>query len=184
MKKGRILNHDFYYAYRFSCNKCKKIYYPPEAKVYYKDLPETHGAKIVEILKLVQKEFSEKSSLKIARQLLWRFHKHFLDNPDEFYNKRDKLEGLKFLAEVKLDAPKTRQERREEFDVKKEKDTWKLHINTDKCFICFSPAQIRHHKIQLQNGGQNSYNNIVSLCRPCHADIHPWLKKQGIVSGQ
>lgn len=45
-----------------------------------------------------------------------------------------------------------------------------------RCFACGSSATCRHHIVQLQNGGINSKKNIVSLCDPCHAEIHPWLK--------
>lgn len=46
-----------------------------------------------------------------------------------------------------------------------------------KCFACPRPARVRHHVIQLQNGGDNSKENRVSLCEECHSEIHPWLKE-------
>lgn len=47
-----------------------------------------------------------------------------------------------------------------------------------KCFVCENKASqsVRHHIIQLQYGGINSKKNIISVCRSCHAEIHPWLK--------
>lgn len=51
--------------------------------------------------------------------------------------------------------------------------------NFKLCFVCRSPAQSRHHIILLKNGGRNVKKNIVGLCRPCHAEIHPWLKNSG-----
>jgi len=46
-----------------------------------------------------------------------------------------------------------------------------------KCFLCLDRwASVRHHIIQLQNGGPNTKNNIVSLCGGCHAIIHPHLR--------
>lgn len=180
MKKGRILNHDFYYAYRFKCPKCNRWYYPDEAKIYYAEQANRISLKtpksVLEILKETEAEFAHKSDLKRSRQLLWRFHKFFLDNPNAFYNKEEKLIGLRFLAEVKIPPETSRQQRREEFDIKKQTEGWKPHINDDKCFVCFAKSQIRHHMIQLQNGGRNTFNNITNLCNNCHADIHPWLK--------
>lgn len=44
------------------------------------------------------------------------------------------------------------------------------------CFVCGDPASCRHHIIQLQHGGINHRLNLVSLCDPCHAEIHPWLR--------
>lgn len=43
------------------------------------------------------------------------------------------------------------------------------------CFACREPAQVRHHIIWIKNGGRNHKKNIVALCRPCHAAVHPWL---------
>lgn len=43
------------------------------------------------------------------------------------------------------------------------------------CFVCGGMATVRHHIITLQNGGTNNRRNVVSLCAPCHALIHPWL---------
>jgi len=44
------------------------------------------------------------------------------------------------------------------------------------CFVCGKQGRARHHIIQLQNGGINARRNLVILCEPCHAEIHPWLK--------
>lgn len=46
------------------------------------------------------------------------------------------------------------------------------------CFACkTAPAQCRHHLIWIKNGGRNHKRNIIGLCNACHAEIHPWLKK-------
>lgn len=46
-----------------------------------------------------------------------------------------------------------------------------------RCFACNSrPSEARHHIIQLQHGGPNMTHNVVNVCAPCHAEIHPWLK--------
>ena len=59
-----------------------------------------------------------------------------------------------------------------------EKIKWKRHSLRSHpfCFICRCPAEVRHHIIQIQNGGINAKRNIVSLCRACHIKIHPWIK--------
>jgi 5-methylcytosine-specific restriction endonuclease McrA len=46
-----------------------------------------------------------------------------------------------------------------------------------ECFVCRGNADVRHHVVPLKNSGSNSRQNIVHLCKPCHAEIHPWLKK-------
>lgn len=55
----------------------------------------------------------------------------------------------------------------------------KIYQLKDKkeCFVCLNQSFIKHHVIQLQNGGSNVQNNIVFLCEDCHCKIHPWLKK-------
>ena len=45
------------------------------------------------------------------------------------------------------------------------------------CGVCNGRANVRHHIIQLQNGGGNHGLNLMRLCYGCHAEIHPWLKK-------
>lgn len=46
-----------------------------------------------------------------------------------------------------------------------------------ECYVCGAPATVRHHIIQLQNGGRNSPRNLMGLCDDCHAEIHPWLRE-------
>jgi hypothetical protein len=45
------------------------------------------------------------------------------------------------------------------------------------CLACGNQPNVRHHIIWLKNGGRNNKLNISYLCNPCHALIHPWLKK-------
>lgn len=44
------------------------------------------------------------------------------------------------------------------------------------CFACRGVGEVRHHIIQIQHGGLNSKKNLVTLCKGCHAEVHPWLK--------
>lgn len=41
-----------------------------------------------------------------------------------------------------------------------------------RCAVCRNKAHHRHHIIQLQYGGRNIPQNIISLCRDCHKKIH------------
>ena len=52
---------------------------------------------------------------------------------------------------------------------------WRFIIRGLECYCCDAPAQIRHHVTPLHKGGRNKDNNIVPLCKSCHAEIHPWL---------
>ena len=45
-----------------------------------------------------------------------------------------------------------------------------------KCFICGERPDVRHHIVQIKNGGSNAKNNVVPLCNYHHAEIHPHLK--------
>ena len=57
-----------------------------------------------------------------------------------------------------------------------EKVKWKVNI-VGKCAVCRAQADVRHHLIQIKNGGQNKPFNIMLLCNGCHAEVHPWLKR-------
>ena len=45
------------------------------------------------------------------------------------------------------------------------------------CQGCASKAGIKdvHHIIPCDKGGANTLSNLITLCRNCHAQIHPWL---------
>jgi 5-methylcytosine-specific restriction endonuclease McrA len=44
------------------------------------------------------------------------------------------------------------------------------------CWCCVTyDLLITHHVVQIQNGGQNSEDNLVRICETCHALVHPWL---------
>lgn len=46
-----------------------------------------------------------------------------------------------------------------------------------RCFTCKRPGRlIRHHILQLQNGGPTITHNVLTICPGCHEEIHPWLK--------
>jgi len=57
----------------------------------------------------------------------------------------------------------------------KVKKTKPKFLAFQECFACGSRATARHHVIWLKHGGRNQKNNIVGICFPCHALIHPWL---------
>lgn len=44
------------------------------------------------------------------------------------------------------------------------------------CGVCGKPANVRHHIIQIQNGGGNHGLNLIRLCNGCHGAVHPWLR--------
>lgn len=46
------------------------------------------------------------------------------------------------------------------------------------CKVCDSRANVRHHIIQISNGGGNHGVNLIRLCNPCHWKIHPWLRAE------
>ena len=92
-------------------------------------------------------------------------------NDGRRYNEEKKLNLLKDYAFKSLG--RRRACIREKFDrVKQTRHSLRSH---QCCFVCGNMAEVRHHIIQLQSGGQNSKRNIVSLCKRCHKAIHPWL---------
>lgn len=50
-----------------------------------------------------------------------------------------------------------------------------------KCWCCWLEADVfTHHILQLQHGGTNNRLNFVRICGRCHAEVHPWLKKETV----
>ena len=83
---------------------------------------------------------------------------------------------LELLKDMSFKSPSDKRwvKQREKFDnVKHKRHSLKSHKN---CFVCGKQADVRHHIIPIKNGGHNGKRNLVSLCRLCHAEIHPWLK--------
>jgi HNH endonuclease len=86
-----------------------------------------------------------------------------------------RIQLLRELAEVVRykPVPKTLDLHRRKFDKKKHR---LARLTGKDCAVCMSPANVRHHIVQLQNGGINHRKNLVLLCNRCHAEVHPWLK--------
>ena len=86
-------------------------------------------------------------------------------------SKQDVISGLIEMGNIKLKYNSTHD--RDNFERRKH---FKGFNGFKKCFACKEKAQVRHHIIWIKNGGRNQKNNIVGVCRSCHAEIHPWLK--------
>ena len=88
---------------------------------------------------------------------------------------------LRIFADYKFDlnihdreSSKAAPHRRRAFD--KDKDAFRKY---GKCWACrINPPTDRHHVVPLKNGGSNHGTNVVSLCRDCHAEVHPWMKRK------
>lgn len=92
------------------------------------------------------------------------------------FTREFKLAELKKIAALRIkyykqDSP---EKRRSKFN--ETKRTLCRQPIGSPCFVCGCPGFNRHHLIQLQHGGINSRRNLVILCDPCHAEVHPWLK--------
>lgn len=62
---------------------------------------------------------------------------------------------------------------RRAFNASKE---WRGDAGTGMCGACGRTGERAwHHIVQLQYGGTNSPKNLVKVCRPCHAVIHPHI---------
>ena len=49
-------------------------------------------------------------------------------------------------------------------------------FNLALCWACGKAKRlIRHHVIQVKNGGNNDPRNVVAICAECHLEIHPWM---------
>jgi 5-methylcytosine-specific restriction endonuclease McrA len=88
-------------------------------------------------------------------------------------SKKETIDALVKLGEVRLFYRNGHT--RKKFDKAKHKH--KYLNGFPGCFACRGRAEVRHHIIWLSHGGRNQKNNIIALCKSCHAEIHPWLKK-------
>lgn len=54
-----------------------------------------------------------------------------------------------------------------------------LHPLCEECLKHdrFTPAQLVHHKLPLDEGGTNDFDNLMSLCNSCHTSIHNKMKR-------
>ena len=106
------------------------------------------------------------------RVFLKRFHENAAGRSQEqrVALLRDVAETIRFSV-VGLDELKRR---RRAFDSCK---NVKFPVQGQCCWVCGGMTDIiRHHIIQLQNGGGPQIKaNVVFLCGYCHAEVHPWL---------
>lgn len=109
---------------------------------------------------------------KKRNRILTQFMEHFR----KLETKELRLAALREIAAMEFDCnydAGRREATRERFDATKNK-YYRLH---GPCRVCLSPANVRHHVIQLKNGGTNTSNNLVRLCNGCHEAVHPWMKR-------
>jgi hypothetical protein len=88
----------------------------------------------------------------------------------------ERLRLLVEWARISITEMSTRglAERRRAFNASK--DEWRGDANEGLCAACGRHGRrVWHHIVQLQNGGSNSPKNLVKVCWPCHAVIHPFL---------
>lgn len=117
-----------------------------------------------------------KSPLVSSRQKRNRILHQFLAHFGKLETNELRLAALREIAEMKFvvsaDAG-NRKVKREKFDARKN-NYYRLR---GPCRVCLSPANVRHHVIQLSNGGSNSSDNLMRLCNGCHEAVHPWMKR-------
>ena len=131
-------------------------------------------------------EFSDKDILAIHKQLLVGYWFEYgwckkgalvSRKAPSPLSKQRVIDGLIKMGDIKLTYQSTHD--RDNFERRK---VQKGFNGFKFCFACKNPAQVRHHIIWIKNGGRNQKNNIVGLCRECHAEIHPWLKTEVVIS--
>jgi len=80
------------------------------------------------------------------------------------------------IVSLSLSAPVPRPMREEYYPKGWPKLRYKALVrNGFSCRNCINPAQRVHHIVPLSKGGYNIMNNLVSLCKRCHAACHPHL---------
>lgn len=125
--------------------------------------------------KVKNRKYPNKDNFKKRNLILRQFLAYFAT----LTGKHPKLEALKQIAE--MDFPVSAKPIKKRMQVKREKFNkhkhWKLDLEGN-CVVCGARADVRHHIIQIQKGGTNGHHNLVLLCNPCHAEVHPWLKQR------
>ena len=66
-------------------------------------------------------------------------------------------------------------EKRADFNRRKKNEFEFIGRLPDFCAVCYHSPVTRHHIVPLSTGGLNTKKNLIQLCNPCHAKIHPWL---------
>lgn len=110
---------------------------------------------------------------KIYCKNFWDQHRNRKENYRRSVSRQGKekcLQSLRDMGNIYLHYNSSHD--RKHFDEVKSKKKYQFSI----CFACGGGAEIRHHIIWLKHGGRNQKNNIVGLCKKCHAEIHDWLK--------
>jgi hypothetical protein len=123
----------------------------------------------------------ELSPLKRQRVVLdWFWNECGRQGNKHFVSKKNKdftLDILKTIGEITVlweHKPNVLAKKRMRFDkVKNKRHRFKSH---KYCFSCRGKGEVRHHIVWLKYGGLNSKRNLVTLCKLCHSEIHPWLK--------
>jgi len=98
------------------------------------------------------------------------------------YDSEYKLNLLKAMTGISISSPNyvARQKQRKAFNNGRDNQekltdprVIKMFSMKNKvCFVCEGEPHHRHHVLQIQFGGSNSFRNIVHVCRSCHKEIH------------
>ena len=119
------------------------------------------------------KVLKQSLSTHVSKNVKYQLFDFWQQFPDlEFY---DRIKLLKEMTEIYLFKVDVKM-RREQFEKRK----WYLgYPSKNLCAVCFiNIANVRHHIIELQNGGPDITENIAFLCNDCHKLVHPWMKNK------
>lgn len=95
--------------------------------------------------------------------ICYMFKRDFRHKP-----RAEKLSELKRISKIVIDGNKSSYETRRK----------KKHYGKRLCFVCKAPSSCQQHIVLLKNGGFDNGINRIHVCSGCHADIHPWLRKE------
>ena len=65
----------------------------------------------------------------------------------------------------------------------KNKEEYVCNLQHGKCACCNAPIEHYHHIVQRSEGGSDTPENLIGLCKACHNEVHSGdisLKKQGL----
>ena len=135
-------------------------------------------------MRKLRKKKNQSPEAKLRRALRSFYYLFFVKFKDA--TKERKIQTLKFFAQKRFGTvPKEQLEfKRKKFNKQLSNENGTIlrykgkegKIIIVECKVCeLNNSYVRHHIIQLQNGGHNGRKNRIALCEKCHNEVHPWL---------
>ena len=103
----------------------------------------------------------------------------FTDTLDEFQERAARAIAVEDRLHLLQDFATRQVRRKRSYHSVRRKRFWVQR--GQKCWACYwRRAQVQHHIVQVQHGGETGLDCVIPLCHGCHAVVHPWLRKPNV----